>query len=139
MGKVILRDASVTVNSIDLSDHVTKVTITSQKDHIDVTTMGASSKEYLLGLGDGSIQIDLTQDYAAAEVDATLWPIHTGSTVVPIVVKPTSAAVGTANPSYTMLGVLPDYTPIDGGVGALSAVSVTFMNADQSGIVRATS
>jgi hypothetical protein len=139
MAKKILTNASIVVNGVTLSDHANKVTITSSKDLVDVTSFGALSKQNLLGLGDGTIAVDLFQDFDAGSVDATLWPIHQAGSSVVIVIKPDAGAVSATNPSYTMTGVLPEYTPIDGSVGDASKVSVTFQNSDQSGIVRATS
>ena len=138
MAKVVLVDASVVINSVDLSDHVQKVTIDSKKDTVEVTSMGDSSKEYLLGLGDATVAVDFFQDFAAGKVDATLYPLHSNSSVFPIIVKPTSAAVSATNPSYSGTFILPEYVPLDGAVGAASMMSVTFQNASQAGIVRAT-
>lgn len=139
MAKTILRDAVITVNGVPLSDHANKLTITSSKDVQDVTAFGAQSKQKALGLGDGTIAIDLFQDFDAGSVDATLWPIHTGNSEVVITAKATSASVSATNPLYTMTGILPEYTPIDGSVGDASKVSVTFQNSGAAGIVRTTS
>lgn len=138
MAKVVLTDVSVTINSVDLSDHVQKVTIDSKKDTVEVTSMGASSKEYLLGLGDGTMAIDFFQDFASGSVDATLYPLHVGSSLFPITVTPTSDTVSATNPSYSGTFILPEYTALDGQVGAASVMSVTFQNASQSGITRGT-
>lgn len=137
MAKIVLRDCSITVDGVNLSDHAASVTINSEKDLVETTSFGASSKSNLLGLGDATMEIDFHQDFAAASVDATLWPIHQAGSVVPIVVKPTSAAVSATNPSYTMQSILPNFSPLAGSVGELSMTSVTFQNASQSGIVRA--
>lgn len=137
MAKVILRDAFISVNGVTLSDHANEVSIDSEKDEHDTTGFGATSKEISLGLGDGSISMTFFQDFAAGSVDATLWPIHNGSTAVPIVVRPTSAAVSATNPQYTMTGVLPNYSPVSGSVGEPSTIEANFRNASQAGIVRA--
>ena len=136
-GKIILDDASITVDGVDLSDHGNHVEITSEKEERDVTGFGASSREIALGLGDGSIAITFLQDFAAGSVDATLWPIHSNKSAVVVVIKPTSSAVAANNPSYTMTGVIPSYSPLNGDVGAESTIDVTFRNAAQAGIVRA--
>jgi hypothetical protein len=138
MAKQIILDAQVTINSVDLTDHVQKVTVDSKKDTIDVTSMGAASKEYLLGLGDGTIQVTFFQDYAAGSVDATLQPLHTGNSVFPIEVIPQAGAVSPTNPSFSGTFILPEYQPISGGVGDASMMDVTFQNASQSGITRGT-
>ena len=139
MAKLILKDASIVIDGVDLSDHSNQVEISSEKDEQDVTGFGANMREIALGLGDGSISITLFQDYDAGSVDDTLWSIHSDGTPVSIVVKPTSGAVSATNPSYTMTGVLPSYTPLSGSVGEASTIDANFRNADQSGIVRATS
>lgn len=139
MAKFVLVDASVTINSVDLSNHVQKVTVDMKKDTVDVTSMGATAKTYLLGLGDATIAVDFFQDFAASSVDATLYPLFNASSVFPIVVKPTSAGPSATNPTYSGTFILPEYTALDGQVGAASVMSVTFQNAVQTGIVRGTS
>lgn len=138
MAKTILTNCSITVNGVDLSDHASKVTIDDKKDQIDVTSFGASNKEYALGLGDATIAVDLFQDFASASVDSTLYSIFQGGTAVPVVVWPSGTVTSGTNPSYTMQGLLPEYTPLDGQVGQASQLSVTFINGDQTGVVRAT-
>ena len=52
--------------------------------------------------------------------------------------KPTSSAASSTNPSYTMVGVLFDYHPIQGEVGAAAMTPVTFLPAAGSKWTRAT-
>lgn len=138
MGKFVLKDASVTVNSVDISDHVSKVTIATSFNSVDVTAFGAIYKEIAQGIGDASITLDMFQDFTAGSVDATLWPLSQSGSVFPVVVKKDSGAVSATNPSYTMNGVLLSYNPIDGAVGDASTTSVTIDCGDQSGVVRGT-
>lgn len=138
MAKTILRDVSVTVNAVDISDHVDTIEVDESWEQVDVTGMGAAAREILLGLATAGIKVTLFQDFAAASVDATLGPLAGSNTPFPVVVKPTSAAVGATNPSFTMQAVLANYTPLSGQVGKASQMSIEFLNADQSGLVRAT-
>lgn len=138
MAKQILTDVSVVLNGVDLSDHVSKVTVDEKKNTVDVTSMGATATEYLLGLGDATIAVDFFQDFSAGSVDATLEPLYSSGSVFPIVVKPTSAAISATNPSYSGSFILPEYVPLDAQVGAASTMSVTFQNASQEGITRGT-
>ncbi len=138
MAKYIVKNPVLTINAVDLSNRASSAEVNSEKDLVDVTAFGANSKQNLLGLGDGTISIDFFQDFAAASVDATLYPIHANSTEVVITVKPTNAAVSATNPLYTMTGVLPNYTPITGGVGEASTISAEFSNSGDTGIVRTT-
>lgn len=138
MAKVVLRNVSLTVNAVDLSNRASSVTINMESDDVDLTSFGSVMKEHAIGLGDGSIDVDFFQDFAAASVDATLYPIYIAKLPVPVVIKPDAAAVSPTNPSYTMQGLLMSYTPLDGSVGDASSMSVTFQNGAQTGIVRAT-
>jgi len=139
MAKFVLRDARVEINSVVLSDHISEVTISTEKDEVDVTGFGATNREILAGLGDGTITLSVFQDFAAASVDATLWPLSSAGSSFTVKVRPTTAAVSATNPEYSMTGVLLNYSPISGGVGAASTTDVTIRNSSQAGITRATS
>lgn len=138
MAKYIIKNPVLTVNGVDLTNRASSIEVTSEKDLVDVTAFGANSKQNLVGLGDGTMSIDFFQDYAAASVDATLWPIHTGGTEVVVTAKPFNTAVSATNPLYTMTGVLPSYSPIAGGVGEASTTTAEFSNSGDTGIVRTT-
>lgn len=139
MAKFVLKDASITVNGVNLSDHISSVTIESSFDEVDTTAFGSTYKEIKQGLGDATITLSVFQDFAAASVDATLWPLSQSGATFPVVVKPSSAAVSATNPSYTMTAVLLSFNPIAGSVGEASTTDVTLRNAANTGIVKAVS
>lgn len=129
MTSLILKDFSLNIDDssgtpVDLSDHVQSVTLNTSADIQEDTAMGTSYKTRLGGLLDWSLDVTFKQDFAAAKVDATMFPIlgkagtFTG--------KPTSAAVGATNPSYSGECILATYAPIGNSVGDLATVSVTF-------------
>lgn len=126
MAKFVLKDALLIVNSVNLSDHVREIEVDTGADDVDSTTMGASGKAREYGLRDEKITVKWAQDYALANVDATLWPIYSGATKVSIEVRPTSGARSTTNPGYTGTVLLLDYNPLGGAVGALAEASTTF-------------
>lgn len=126
MGKVVLKDASLTVNGVDLSDHVASVEYSDSVEIVDMTAMGATGKGKAPGLRDGKITVTFLQDWAASKVDATLWPLYSAGTGATVVVKPTSATVSGTNPSYTGFCYISDYTPITGDVGSRAEAPVTF-------------
>jgi hypothetical protein len=138
MAKFVLKNAVVTVNSVDLSDHISQVTVETNHDEVDVTSFGSTYREILQGMGDATITLSFFQDFAAAKVDATLWPLADAGTTFPVVVKPTSASVSSTNPSYSMTGIILNYNPIDGAVGDASTTEVTIRNASSTGLTRAT-
>lgn len=115
---------SVTVNSVDLSDHVTSVTINRTFDELEVTAMGDSGHKFVKGLEASSITIDFLNDTATGEVLQTLQAAW--GTNVTVVVKQTSAAVSATNPSYTMTCLVNNTTDINGAVGDIGTQSVTW-------------
>lgn len=125
MAVFVLTDASVTVNSVDLSAYVTSVTLNYEKDSVEVTAMGSSGHTYTGGLQNNSLDVTFNQDFAATKVAATLDALI--GTTTTVVVKPTSAAVSATNPSYTMSSAFLAATqPVAGSVGDLAAMSVSF-------------
>jgi len=115
---------SVTVNSVDLSDHVTSITINRTFDELEVTAMGDSGHKFVKGLEASSITIDFLNDTATGEVLQTLQAAW--GTSVPVVIKQTSAAVSATNPSYTMQCLVNNTTDVNGSVADLSMQSVTW-------------
>lgn len=115
---------SVTVNSVDLSDHVTSITINRTFDELEVTAMGDSGHKFVKGLEASSITIDFLNDTATGEVLQTLQAAW--GTSVPVVIKQTSAAVSATNPSYTMTCLVNNTTDVNGSVADLGTQSVTW-------------
>lgn len=138
MGKLVIKDAVVTVEGVDLSQFVKSVAIESEKDDVDLTAMGAENKEHGVGLGDATITVGFFQALGAAEVDATLWPFYKNETQVTIAVKATSDAVSATNPEYRMEAKMFSYAPLNAEVGAASETEVEFKNAAQQGLRRYT-
>src|SRR6266496_844565 len=130
----VLTDALVIINGVTLSDHASKVTVEDNRDSVDITAVGATSKAVTKGLGDAKMTIQLFQDFAAGKVHATLQPLLGSSTPVTIEVRPTSGARSATNPAAVMSGLLMNYNFIDGGVGAASEISAEFVNGAQAGI-----
>jgi len=115
----------VKVNSVDLSDHVTSVTLNRSFDELEVTAMGDSGHKFVKGLEASSITIDFLNDTATANVLATLQAAW--GTNVPIVLLQTKGtAVSATNPLYTATCLVNNTTDINGAVGDLSTQSITF-------------
>jgi hypothetical protein len=134
-----LTDAFIQINGVTLSDHSNKVTVEDNRDEVDITAFGATSKAVTKGLGDAKMTIDLFQDFASGKTHATLQPLIGSTTPVTIEVRPTSAARSATNPAAVMSGLLMSYNFLDGGVGDASQISAEFVNASQAGITYPTS
>jgi hypothetical protein len=126
MSKIVLTDAKVTINSVILSDHIASITLETKDDIIETTGFGATgaAKTRVAGLADNQVTLDFHQDFASANVEATIYPLL-GSTTT-IVVQPTSSAVSASNPSFTFSAVVSDWTPLKAGIGQLATASVTW-------------
>src|SRR6266496_5387556 len=134
MAITVLTDAFVSINSVTLSDHASKVTVEDTRDAVDVTAFGATNKAITKGLGDAKITIDFFQDFAAGKVHATLQPLIGSTTPVTIEVRATSGARSTTNPAALMSGLLMNYGMLNGGIGDASSIQAEFTNASQSGM-----
>ena len=129
MARIVLNDAKVTINSVNLSDHIASVTINQSFDVVETTAFSSTAaKTRVAGLQDNSVTLEFHQDFAASNVEATLNTIGSSllGTTTTVVVLPTSSAVGATNPSYTFTALCSEWTPINGSVGELATVSVTW-------------
>jgi hypothetical protein len=138
MAKLVLRDCYVVVNGVNFSDHCSSVEVNLSKDEVETTNFSGSGRERVAGLKDDNFVLNFQQDFAAAQVDATLYPLWNNETEFTVEVRPTSSAASTTNPKYTATCILLEYQPLSGKVGDLSETEVTFP-AQRTGITRATS
>lgn len=129
----------VTVAGATLTDHIKSCTVNYEYDDVDITAMGATAKAHAAGLRDDSIELEFYQDFASSSVDATLNGIIGSSTGSTVVVQTSGTTVSATNPSYTLVGVPFNYSPIDASVGEASMTKVKFMPAAGQSITRATS
>ena len=114
----------LTVNSVDLSNHCTAVTLNRNFQELSVTAMGDNGVKAVKGLEESSITIDFLNDTAAANVLATLQAAW--GTSVTVTLKQTSAVTSATNPLYTMTCLVNGTTDINGAVGDLGTQSVTW-------------
>lgn len=115
----------VKVNSVDLSDHVTSVTLNRSFEELDVTAMGDTGRKAVKGLEASSVTIDFLNDPASANVLATLQAAW-GTTVEVKLLQEKGTAVGATNPLYTMNVLVNNTTDINGAVGDVGTQSVTW-------------
>ena len=128
MARIVLTDAKVTINSVNLSDHIASITINQSNDVVETTAFSSTAaKTRVAGLADNSVTLEFHQDFASSNVEATIngSPSLVG-TVTAIVVTPTSGSVSATNPSYSFNALVSEWTPLSGSVGELSTASVTW-------------
>jgi Flp pilus assembly protein TadG len=115
----------VKVNSVDLSDHVTSVSLNRNFDEIEISAMGDSAHKFTKGLEASSVTIDFLNDTAAASVLATLQAAW-GTTVTVVLLQDKGSAVSATNPLYTMSVLVNGTQDINGSVADIGVQSVTW-------------
>lgn len=123
MARIVLTDASIVINSVNLSDHIASITLSTTDDVIDTTgfsSTSAAGRTRVAGLADNSVTLEFHQDFATSSVEQTIYPLIGSTTTV--VVKPTSSS----GPTYTFTALISEWQPLSGSVGELSTASVTW-------------
>jgi hypothetical protein len=115
----------VKINSVDLSDLVTAVTINRSFDELEVTAMGDTAHKFVKGLEASSVTIDFLNDTAATKTLATLQAAW-GTTVTAVFLQTKGTAVSATNPLYTVSLLVNNTTDINGAVGDIGTQSITF-------------
>ena len=115
----------VKVNNVDLSDHVSAVTINRNVDELIVTAMGDSGVKRVAGLEDSSITISFYNDTATSNVLATLQAAF-GTNVTCKFVQDKVPAVSATNVMYTATCLVNGLTDINGSVSDLAVIDVTW-------------
>lgn len=128
MARIVLTDAKVTINGVNLSDHIASITINQSNDVVETTAFSSTAaKTRVAGLADHSVTLEFHQDFASSNVEATINGTSSlVGTVTAIVVTPTSGSVSATNPSYSFNALVSEWTPLNGSVGELSTASVTW-------------
>jgi hypothetical protein len=124
MAKFAATDHSITINGSSFSTALQSVELMVEAAELETTAFGGTFRERIAGLKTGSVTLNFFQDFAASQVDATIWPLLGSNATV--VVKPTSNATGTANPAFTAVCLVTQYTPFSSSVGDIATVSVTW-------------
>ena len=115
----------VKVNTVDLSDHVTAVTLNRSFDELEVTAMGDTGHKFVKGLEASSVTISFLNDTATSNVLQTLQAAW-GTTVTVVLVQEKVPAVSATNPMYTFSVLVNNTTDISGAVSDIGMQDVTF-------------
>lgn len=134
MAKEVLRNVKITVNTVDLSDHCSSVTIEDSADEVELTAFGAGYREFQPGLKDATITASFFNDHASASVADTLQAMYAASAAGTVKVWPD--ANGTI--VYTQVSRLYNNPTLAGAVGEANTIEATFRNAGTAGLTRGT-
>lgn len=115
----------VKINSVDLSDHVTQVTLNRNFDELEVTAMGDTAHRFVKGLEASSVTISFLNDTSTASVLQTLQAAW-GTTVTAVLLQDKNTAVSATNPLYTFSILVNKTTDINGATGDIATQDITF-------------
>jgi hypothetical protein len=130
VAKHILYNASVTVNGVDLSDHVESVSYTEGIEGQRADAMGEAQKYEMPGvLNIGDVTVNFFQDYAASKVYATIHPLVVARSTFNIIVKADAGANAATNPAFTLPVFVRNKPVFSGSKGAAHMTQVVFAPA----------
>ena len=115
----------VKIASVDLSDHVTSVTLNQTFDELEVSAMGDAAHKFVKGLESATLTVSFLNDQAAASVLDTLSDAY-GTTVAWKLLQDKNSAVSATNKLFSGDLLVNNLTPINGGVGDMSTQDITF-------------
>lgn len=124
MAKFVLTNPAITVNSVNLADHVASVTINETYAEVPTTAFGSGAVTRVAGLGDHSISLTFHEDYAATSVHQTIYPLLGATTTV--TVKPVNTTTSSTNPSFSMTVLVTEWPTLNGAVGELATADITW-------------
>ncbi len=113
------------INAIDLSDHVTSVTLNQSFAELPVTAMGDLSEKFVKGLETATLTVSFLNDQAATSVLDTLSDAF-GTTVAFKMLQDKVTAVSATNKLFSGDILINNLTPINGAVGDMSTQDITF-------------
>jgi hypothetical protein len=113
------------INAIDLSDHVTSVTLNRAADELEISAMGDTAHKFVKGLESATLTVSFLNDTATSNVLQTL-NSQFGNTVAVKMVQQKVPAVSATNPLYTFDILVNNLTPINGAVGDIGTQDITF-------------
>lgn len=130
MAKHVLVDASLTVNAVDLSDHVKTISYSDGINGVDAAAMSELQDYEMPGtIKVGDISVTFFQDYATSKVYATIHPLVAARTTFNIIVKPASGAAAATNPQFTIAVFVRSFSFVNGTRGDGHMSQVTFAPA----------
>ena len=124
MSKFVLVNPVITVNSVDLSDHIASISLNTTRVEVPTTAFGNTAVTRIAGLGDNSITLSFHENFAASEVHQTVYPLIGSTTSV--TVKPVATTTSSTNPVFSMTVLVTEWPVLNGAVGDLAGADVTW-------------
>lgn len=126
----MFKDVGLTINSVDLSDHCTSVSLDVTYDDLDVTAFTHAIRQRVPGLGDGQFSATMLQSYASAKTYATIQPLAGTTTTVTLEPDSTTATAAT-NPTWSFDVACNSFNYLTASVGTVSTIDLSWPLASQ--------
>lgn len=124
MSKLVLTNAYVSINGVNLSDHISSISLATQYDLVETTQFGDTSKRLVAGLAANTITFEFHQDFQAGSVESVIYPLL--GTATSCTVKPIDAIKSASNPQYDFSVLIAEWTPLNAATGELTTARVTW-------------
>lgn len=121
MAKFVMKNATVTVNGADLSDHVAEFTVEIRQPEVDSSALGTGSRTYVSGLKEGTVTLTFHQDFAASNVNLTINPLL--GSYATVVCSGTFGGSATAGTAVCYVNAV---NPIGGALGDLAVMNLSW-------------
>lgn len=124
MAYLALTDARVSINAVNMSAYIQEVGVSFEAADLETQTFGDTWTEVIPGLKSGTLTLKFVQDFAVGTVDSVIWALF--GTVTAVAVRATTDAISTSNPEYQFNVLVKEWAPLNGAVGDLGTVDVTW-------------
>jgi hypothetical protein len=128
VAKFVATNYNIKINGADFSSALAAVSFDISAAEQETTAFGNTFVQRVSGLKDASVSLDFHQDFGAAAVDATLFPLLGSQATVTVI--PAGSVVSATNPSYSGVFLVTEYSPFASSVGDLATLSISMPLAD---------
>ena len=127
MATQVWKNAFVQLGTVNLSTHITKLSLSHEAESLDETAMGDDSRVHKGGLKNWGVDITFNQDYASGAVDGTLHGIVGCQTCIEM--RPNNVCSTVINPRFQGTVMVQSAPPFGGSVGSLLMATVRLESA----------
>ncbi len=123
MASMVLISVFFELNAVNTSGWGKSAAVAVEAATLDASVFGDGWVVNKGGMKSGTLTVNLLDDFAASQLDATMWPLF--GTVVPFKVRPDSGVIGTSNPQYSGSLLINQFNAL-GELGQLATKQLTF-------------
>ncbi len=123
-GSIVLTNALVEINAVDISSYVREVGINLSAETVDDSAMGDTYRSRLGGARSYGMSVTMNQDFVASGPHATLFSLFGTSACWEV--RPVNACASSNNPIMTGVGIMTGYDVLSGQWAELVDSPITF-------------